>query len=160
MILWPAPSTRAQPARAEPLAVQSIKQPQLDLHSRLHNPGTYRVKAPGRSPLTRPGRKEQADDPHHGAPPIQRRRPRRAIQRQTALTPNRRRQPVEHDEYGSFTRRVIRAYAAAWHVPDDKVDFWMWGYENMNTSITRQLWLKIRRFVLSARWSDEAKGET
>ncbi len=57
-------------------------------------------------------------------------------------------------------RRVIRAYAAAWHVPDDKVEFWMWGYENMNTSITRQLWLKIRRFVLSARWSDEAKGGT
>ena len=40
MILWPAPSTRAPPARAEPLPVQSIKQPQLDLHSRLHKPGT------------------------------------------------------------------------------------------------------------------------
>ena len=38
MILWPVPSRRAQPARAEPLSVQSIKQPQLDLHSRLHNP--------------------------------------------------------------------------------------------------------------------------
>ena len=70
MILWPAPSTRAQPARAEPLPVQSIKQPQLDLHSRLHNPGTYRVKALGRSPLSRPRRKEQADDPHHGGPTI------------------------------------------------------------------------------------------
>jgi uncharacterized membrane protein YebE (DUF533 family) len=51
-------------------------------------------------------------------------------------------------------RRVIRAYAAAWHVPDEKVDFWMWGYENMGTSLGRQFWLKIRRFVLSARWSD------
>jgi hypothetical protein len=38
MILWPVPSTRAQPTRAEPPSVQSIKQPQLDLHSRLHNP--------------------------------------------------------------------------------------------------------------------------
>src|ERR1039457_6129284 len=38
MILWPVPSARAQPTRAEPLSVQSIKQPQLDLHSRLHNP--------------------------------------------------------------------------------------------------------------------------
>jgi hypothetical protein len=27
MILWPVPSTRAQPTRAEPLSVQSIKQP-------------------------------------------------------------------------------------------------------------------------------------
>lgn len=52
-------------------------------------------------------------------------------------------------------RRVIRAYAAAWHVPDEKVDFWMWGYENMNASLARQLWLKIRRFVLSARWGSE-----
>jgi len=54
-------------------------------------------------------------------------------------------------------RRVIRAYANAWHVPDDKVDFWMWGYENMSASLGRQLWLRIRRFVLSARWSDEGK---
>jgi uncharacterized tellurite resistance protein B-like protein len=54
-------------------------------------------------------------------------------------------------------RRVIRAYAAAWDVPDDKVDFWMWGYENMSTSLTRQLWMKLRRFVLSARWSDGAE---
>lgn len=52
-------------------------------------------------------------------------------------------------------RRVIRAYASAWDVPDEKVDFWMWGYENMSTGIVRQLWLKIRRFVLSARWSKE-----
>jgi len=51
-------------------------------------------------------------------------------------------------------RRVIRAYAAAWDVPDEKVEFWMWGYENMSTSLTRQLWMKLRRFVLSARWSD------
>lgn len=54
-------------------------------------------------------------------------------------------------------RRVIRAYATAWDVPDEKVDFWMWGYESMGTSLARQLWLKIRRFVLSARWSDEVK---
>jgi hypothetical protein len=54
-------------------------------------------------------------------------------------------------------RRVIRAYANAWSVPDEKVDFWMWGYENMSASLGRQLWLKIRRFVLSARWSDERK---
>jgi hypothetical protein len=25
----------------------------------------------------------------------------------------------------------------------------------MNTSLTRQLWLKVRRFVLSARWAQE-----
>jgi uncharacterized tellurite resistance protein B-like protein len=54
-------------------------------------------------------------------------------------------------------RRVIRAYANAWDVPDEKVDFWLWGYESMGTGIARQLWLKIRRFVLSARWSDEGK---
>ena len=29
----------------------------------------------------------------------------------TALTPNRRRRPVENDEYASFIRRVLRAYA-------------------------------------------------
>jgi uncharacterized tellurite resistance protein B-like protein len=51
-------------------------------------------------------------------------------------------------------RRVIRAYAHAWGVDDEKVDFWMWGYETMNTSLARGLFLKIRRFVLSARWSD------
>ena len=51
-------------------------------------------------------------------------------------------------------RRVIRAYAAAWGVPDEKVEFWMSGYESMSTSLVRQLWMKLRRFVLSARWSD------
>ncbi|MEA2747986.1 MAG: hypothetical protein QOI41_2129 [Myxococcales bacterium] len=51
-------------------------------------------------------------------------------------------------------RRVIRAYAAAWEVPSEKVEFWMWGYENMSTSLVRQLWMKLRRFVLSARWTD------
>ena len=51
-------------------------------------------------------------------------------------------------------RRVIRAYAAAWEVPSEKVEFWMWGYENMSTSLVRTLWMKLRRFVLSARWSD------
>ncbi|HVH48082.1 MAG TPA: hypothetical protein VM925_37370 [Labilithrix sp.] len=50
-------------------------------------------------------------------------------------------------------RRVIRAYATAWDVDDEKIDFWMWGYESMNTSLARQLFLKLRRFVLSARWS-------
>lgn len=56
-------------------------------------------------------------------------------------------------------RKVIRAYAAAWRVPDEKVDFWMWGYENMNTSLVRQLWLKIRRFILSARWNEAARTD-
>ena len=51
-------------------------------------------------------------------------------------------------------RRVIRAYAAAWDVPDEKVEFWMWGYESMSTGLVRQLWMKLRRFVLSARWSE------
>lgn len=51
-------------------------------------------------------------------------------------------------------RRVIRAYATAWHVDDEKVEFWLWGYEAMGTSIARQLWLKLRRFVLSARWGE------
>ncbi len=55
-------------------------------------------------------------------------------------------------------RRVIRAYAAAWNVPDEKIEFWMWGYDHMSTGIVRQLWMKLRRFVLSARWSD-AGGE-
>lgn len=50
-------------------------------------------------------------------------------------------------------RRVIRAYAAAFDVPDDKLDFWLWGYEAMHTPLARQLWLKLRRFVLSARWA-------
>jgi uncharacterized tellurite resistance protein B-like protein len=56
-----------------------------------------------------------------------------------------------HDE---SERRVIRAYATAWDIPDEKVDFWLWGYENMASSMYRQLWLRIRRFVLSARWSE------
>lgn len=56
-------------------------------------------------------------------------------------------------------RRVIRAYATAWHVDDEKLDFWMWGYESMNTSLARQLFLKLRRFVLSARWSDDETKE-
>jgi hypothetical protein len=54
-------------------------------------------------------------------------------------------------------RRVIRAYAAAWQVSDEKVEFWLWGYESMSTSLVRQLWMKLRRFVLSARWSDAGK---
>ena len=48
------------PARAEPLTVSSIKQPQLDLRSWLRNLGTYWMKAPGRDPLWWPMRKEQA----------------------------------------------------------------------------------------------------
>jgi tellurite resistance protein len=51
-------------------------------------------------------------------------------------------------------RRVIRAYATAWDVDDEKLDFWMWGYETMNASLARQLFLKLRRFVLSARWGE------
>src|ERR1700680_2221574 len=105
MILWPAPSTRAQPTRAEPLAFQSIMQPQLDLHSRLHNLGTYRVKAPGRDPLWWPRRKEQAvaplmaDQAHGGGEPSRR------SSVKARLTPNRRRRTVENDEYASFIRR-------------------------------------------------------
>ena len=49
-------------------------------------------------------------------------------------------------------RRVIRAYAAAFDVPEEKLDFWRWGYEAMHSPLARQLWLKLRRFVLSARW--------
>ena len=55
-------------------------------------------------------------------------------------------------------KRVIRDYAAAWNVPHEKVEFWMWGYENMSTSVTRQLWIKLRRFVLAARWTDPVPG--
>lgn len=54
-------------------------------------------------------------------------------------------------------RRVIHAYATAWQVDDEKLDFWMWGYESMNTSLARQLFLKLRRFVLSARWGETAE---
>lgn len=53
-------------------------------------------------------------------------------------------------------RKVIFAYAAAWGVDPEKVSFWLWGYENMSTSLVRQLWLKIRRFVLSSRWESHA----
>jgi uncharacterized tellurite resistance protein B-like protein len=56
-------------------------------------------------------------------------------------------------------RRVIRAYATAWDVDEEKVEFWMWGYESMNTSLARQLFLKLRRFVLSARWSESEANE-
>ena len=48
--------------------------------------------------------------------------------------------------------RVIRAYASAWHISEERVDFWLWGYENVHASGVRQLWLRLRRFVLSARW--------
>lgn len=51
--------------------------------------------------------------------------------------------------------RVIHAYAAAWHIPEEKVKFWLWGYEHANASGARQLWLKIRRFLLSSRWENE-----
>ena len=49
MILWPVPSTRAQPTRAEPLSVQSIKQPQLDLHS---GSTTRHLSGEGPRPIT------------------------------------------------------------------------------------------------------------
>jgi len=111
MILWPAPSTRAQPARAEPLPVQSIKQPQLDLHSRLHNLGTYRVKAPGRDPLWWPRRKEQAVTPLMADQASGGVEPGRRSSVKAMLTPNRRRRAVENDEYARFVRRVVRAYA-------------------------------------------------
>lgn len=54
-------------------------------------------------------------------------------------------------------RRVIHAYAAIWGVPDETVDFWIWGYENMNTSLVRQLWTRLRRFVLPLRWAETKK---
>jgi hypothetical protein len=111
MILWTVPSTRAQPTRAAPSRVQSIKQPQLDLHSRLHNLGTYRVKAPGRDPLWRPGWKEQAMPPLMADQPTGAGDPGRRSSVMARLTPNRRRRPVENDEYASFIRRVIRAHA-------------------------------------------------
>ncbi|MDB4944410.1 MAG: hypothetical protein JWP97_3944 [Labilithrix sp.] len=56
-------------------------------------------------------------------------------------------------------RRVIRAYAAAWGVPARKVDYWMWGYESTSTSFVRQLWMKLRRLVLSARWPASDRSE-
>jgi hypothetical protein len=120
MILWPAPSTRAQITRAEPLAVQNIKQPQLDLHSRLHNLGTYRVKAPGRDPLWRPRRKEQAMAPLMADQPTGAGKPGRRSSVKAGLTPNQRRRPVENDEYARFVRRVVRAYAR--RVADGDID--------------------------------------
>jgi uncharacterized tellurite resistance protein B-like protein len=51
--------------------------------------------------------------------------------------------------------RVIRAYAAAWDVPEDKLSLWLWGHEQAAASGARQLWLKIRRFLLSSRWEDQ-----
>ncbi len=51
--------------------------------------------------------------------------------------------------------RVIHAYASAWHIPEEKVAFWLWGYEHANASGARQLWLKIRRFLLSSRWEND-----
>ena len=96
----------------KPLPVQSIKQPQLDLHSRLHNPGIYRVKAPGRSPSHGRGGRSRADAPYHGRPPHASNGNRvRRSNVKARLTPNRRRRSVENDEYASFIRRVICAYA-------------------------------------------------
>ena len=94
-----------------PLPVQSIKQPQLDLHSRLHNLGTYRVKAPGRDPLWRPRRKEQAAAPLMADQPTGAGKPGRRSGVKAGLTPNRQRRPVENDEYGAFIRRILRAYS-------------------------------------------------
>ena len=51
--------------------------------------------------------------------------------------------------------RVVRAYASAWRVPEEKVETWLWGYEHAQASPARQFWLKIRRFVLSSRWEKE-----
>jgi uncharacterized tellurite resistance protein B-like protein len=48
--------------------------------------------------------------------------------------------------------RVIQAYAAAWNVPADKIDLWIWAHENMGEPVARQFWKKLRRFVLSSRW--------
>ncbi len=53
-------------------------------------------------------------------------------------------------------RRVIRAYASAWDVPDDWLEAWLFGLDAMNSSLSRQLWMQIRRFVLSARWGDSS----
>jgi hypothetical protein len=111
MILWPAPPHEYNPARAEPLALQSIKQPQLDLHSRLHNLGTYRVKAPGRDPLWWPRRKEQAVAPLMADQPTGAGVPGRRSGVKAGLTPNRRPRPVENDEYARFVQRVMLAYA-------------------------------------------------
>ena len=52
-------------------------------------------------------------------------------------------------------RRVIAAYASAWDVDQEKIEFWLWGFEQMKAPLARQLWLKLRRFVLSARWETD-----
>lgn len=51
--------------------------------------------------------------------------------------------------------RVVRAYASAWRISEEKVSTWLWGYEHAQASPARQFWLKIRRFVLSSRWEKE-----
>lgn len=48
--------------------------------------------------------------------------------------------------------RVVRAYASAWQIDEEKVETWLWGYEHAKASAARQFWLRIRRFVLSSRW--------
>jgi hypothetical protein len=112
MILWARPLHTSTPRSCGDLMpVQSIKQPQLDLHSRLHNLGTYRVKAPSRSPLLCPGRKEQADDPLMADHPTGSDDGERRSSVKAGLTPNRRRRTVENDEYGAFIRRIVRAYS-------------------------------------------------
>ena len=111
MILWPAPSTRAHLARVEPLPVQSIKQPQLDLHSRLHNPGAYRVKAPGRSPSCGRGGRSRQMTPITADHPSSAGDADRRSSVKARSTPKRRRRPVENDEYAAFVCRVIRAHA-------------------------------------------------
>jgi hypothetical protein len=111
MILWPGPPHEHNPARAEPLPVQSIKQPQLDLHSRLHNPGTYRMKAPDRDPLWWPRRKEQAVAPLMADQLAGAHQPGRRSSVKAGLTPNRGRRRAENDEYAQFLRRAVRAYA-------------------------------------------------
>ena len=62
MIVGPVPSARAQPARAEPLPVQSVKQPQLDLHSRLHG-----IWQPSDEAHDRHARKEAKEEAMTGA---------------------------------------------------------------------------------------------
>lgn len=51
--------------------------------------------------------------------------------------------------------RVVRAYGAAWQIPEEKVETWLWGYEHAQSSPARQFWLRIRRFVLSSRWENQ-----
>src|SRR5579875_3349669 len=80
MILWPGPSTRAQPSSRGASTSPSIKQPQLDLHSPLHDLGTYRVKAPGRDPFLVAKAEGAGNDPPHGRPASRYERPQRAIQ--------------------------------------------------------------------------------